>query len=223
MDELGRRARAATPEEAARAGDRVVVSIPPALPGASRPRTVGQGPARHRGVHDAPYDEPDDGRVEPHHVVGDHQQHALGGPGQRTTSRLSGRRRRPGRNGMSRKTGSCMQGAGPARPPRLSVLSGAGSSTGCFRVPTRTARHSDCVRAPPARQACPLEGPWAALLIPRVQPVSRIRSPGLAHAPRRNLTPTTTEPNSRAADSVRSGTVDDPTGQIERFGRSETC
>ncbi|WP_411147508.1 NAD(P)-binding domain-containing protein [Streptomyces sp. A30] len=53
--ELGRRARAATPEEAARAGDRVVVSIPPApYRDLSRRRTVGQGRARHRSVRDAP-------------------------------------------------------------------------------------------------------------------------------------------------------------------------
>ncbi|WP_405525163.1 hypothetical protein [Streptomyces canus] len=130
MAELGRRARAATPEEAARAGDRVVVSIPPTpYRKLSRRRTVGQGRARHRSVRDTPYDEPDDGRVglvEPRHIVGDHQQHALGGPGQRTTSRLSGRRRCPGRNGRSRKTGGCMCGSRAARPlpPRLSVLSG---------------------------------------------------------------------------------------------------
>ncbi|MFJ8049648.1 hypothetical protein [Streptomyces luteogriseus] len=54
MAELGQRARAATPEEAARAGDRVVVSIPPApYRELSRRRTVGQGRARHRSVRDA--------------------------------------------------------------------------------------------------------------------------------------------------------------------------
>ncbi|MEU0188458.1 hypothetical protein ABZ250_01045 [Streptomyces afghaniensis] len=97
--ELGRRARAATPEEAARAGDRVVVSIPPApYRELSRRRTVGQGRARHRSVRDAPCNKPEDGCVgllEPRHVVGDQQQHALGGPGQRTTSRLSDSRRFP--------------------------------------------------------------------------------------------------------------------------------
>lgn len=36
-------------------------------------------------------------------------------------------------------------------------------------------------------------------------------------------TPTATGPNSRAADSVRSGEVDDPTGRNERFRRSGTC
>lgn len=62
--ELGRRARAATPEEAARAGDRVVVSIPPApYRELSRRRTVRQGRARHRSVRDAPHDEADDGRA----------------------------------------------------------------------------------------------------------------------------------------------------------------
>ncbi|WP_435839750.1 NAD(P)-binding domain-containing protein [Streptomyces canus] len=88
--ELGQRARAATPEEAARAGDRVVVGIPPApYQGLFRRRTVGQGRARHRSIRDAPYDELDDGRVglvEPRHLTGEHQQHALGDPGQRTNT-----------------------------------------------------------------------------------------------------------------------------------------
>ncbi|MFF7530490.1 hypothetical protein ACFZB2_15510 [Streptomyces bobili] len=62
--ELGQRARAATPEEAARAGDRVVVSIPPTpYWELSRRRAVGPGRARHRSVCDAPCDEPEDGCV----------------------------------------------------------------------------------------------------------------------------------------------------------------
>lgn len=168
LAELGQRARAATPEEAARAGGRVAVSIPPApYRELSRRRTVGQGRARHRSVRDAPYDEPDDGRVglvEPRHVVGDHQQHALGGPGQRTTCRLSGRRRCPGRNGMSRKTGGCMRGSHPARPlpPRPACRSPPGpfpvravfaSQLGPHAIRTASAPRTTRCRPPVAARA----------------------------------------------------------------------
>ncbi|WP_412775261.1 hypothetical protein [Streptomyces violaceus] len=224
MAELGQRARAATPEEAARAGDRVVVSIPPApYRELSRRRAVGQGRARHRSVRDAPYDEPDDGHVglvEPRHVVGDHQQHALGGRGQRTTSRLSGRRRCPGGNGMSRKTGGCMCGSHPARPlpPRLSVLSGP--------FPVRAVSRPNSDRTPFGLRPCPAgpAGPPTRKSLGSTSgssrpasvqnstsrrshnpPTTPSSSRGLTRLRRSKwpqLTLTATKPNSRAADSA---------------------
>ncbi|WP_413253425.1 glutamate synthase-related protein [Streptomyces pseudovenezuelae] len=58
---------------------------------------------------------------------------------------------------------------------------------------------------PPA-ETCPIAGP-------RHLPSSERCGP----------TVTATEPNSRAADPVRSGKVDDPTGENERFRSSEPC
>jgi hypothetical protein len=80
----------------------------------------------------------------------------------------------------------------------------------------------------------------APFRFPRVQPASRIQRPTSrrSHIPQGStatnwniragqggfaLSTPGTRPNSPAADSVRSGEVDDPTGQNERFRRSETC
>ncbi len=79
-----------------------------------------------------------------------------------------------------------------------------------------------------------------SLRFPRVQPASRIEraTSHRSHLPQAStatsrsvhagqgafaLQAPTPRPNSRAADSFRSGEVDDPTGQIERFRRSEAC
>ncbi|MFF5359663.1 helix-turn-helix domain-containing protein [Streptomyces scabiei] len=77
--------------------------------------------------------------------------------------------------------------------------------------------------APPPR---PLHGPWVPSSASKQPPGSRATpsfiysaagQTGWSSSERRRI------PNPRAADSVRSGKVDDPTGRIERFRRSETC
>lgn len=141
---------------------------------------------------------------------------------------------------VTRMTGTDQSDGKAAAPATPVGPLWAVSSTGRFRVPTRTAPPFGQPRTHrPTWQSRRPEGSRAELPDTRGRPASRIRRPGLVHATHGNLpiveprhlcsseqcepTPTATGPNSRAADSVRSGEVDDPTGQNERFRRSQPC